>query len=95
MRTQAQIKAHADILNERDRQDEKWGIQVHDFGFWMAILGEEFGELCKEALERNFREGAATTRIYEEAIQVAAVAMRIAEQAEEYNYPLSLEPSNE
>ncbi len=38
------------ILDERASQEEKWGSQHHGATFWMAILGEEFGEACQEAL---------------------------------------------
>jgi len=82
-RPSAQRKAMRDVLIERDRQDSKWGVQVHDFPLWMTILGEEFGELCKEVLERSFRDDASEERIYEEAKQVSAVALRIMEQVEE------------
>jgi hypothetical protein len=41
-----------DILDERIRQDEKWGHQRHNFAFWMSILGEEVGEAFK-ALNDN------------------------------------------
>lgn len=33
-----------DILDERARQDRKWGVQNHHPAVWMAILGEEVGE---------------------------------------------------
>lgn len=38
------------VRDERDRQEEKWGPQYHSPTFFMAILGEEFGEACTEAL---------------------------------------------
>lgn len=40
-----------DVIAERERQDAKWGEQNHHPDRWMAILGEEFGELCKEIVE--------------------------------------------
>lgn len=39
-----------EILAERRRQEKKWGPQHHGATFWMAILGEEYGEACQEAL---------------------------------------------
>lgn len=62
------------VLEERDRQDAKWGKQDHHDFVWNAILGEEKGEVEKALLEHyhgdDFRE-----RIKEEIIQVAAVAI--------------------
>ena len=60
-----------DIHKERDRQDRKWGEQNHHPFVWLAILGEEYGESCKAALEfpvdySNYRK---------ELIEVAAVAI--------------------
>ncbi len=59
------------INKERMRQDEKWGEQNHNPFVWLAILGEEYGESCKAALEfpvdySNYRK---------ELIEVAAVAI--------------------
>lgn len=59
------------INKERMRQDEKWGEQNHNPFVWLAILGEEYGEACKAALESkgnypNYRK---------ELIEVAAVAV--------------------
>jgi hypothetical protein len=59
-----------DIKEERRRQDKKWGIQKHNSFVWLSILGEEYGEACKELLEsgetKNFRQ---------EMVQVASVAI--------------------
>lgn len=62
-----------EIVNERGRQDMKWGIQNHKPADWISILGEEFGEVCRAIFEKdakNYRE---------ELIHVAAVAMSMAE----------------
>jgi hypothetical protein len=42
-----------DIRDERQEQDEKWGEQNHSDLKWLSILGEEFGEVCKEVTEDN------------------------------------------
>ena len=47
------------ILKERYSQDQKWGEQNHSDLKWISILGEEFGEVCKEVTEDN----PATERI--------------------------------
>ncbi len=45
-----------EVLIERTKQNEKWGIQRHSYGDWLMILGEEFGEVC-EAM-RGIKPGA-------------------------------------
>lgn len=68
----------AEVNAERDRQDAKWGgipgIERLDDHTYAAVLGEEFGEVCKAWLERDSDE----LRI--ELIQVAAVALAWAEE---------------
>lgn len=57
------------IIDERRRQDEKWGAQHHGPDGWLAILTEELGEVAKAILEgRGFG-------YRDELIQVAAVAV--------------------
>ena len=53
---------------ERDRQDEKWGKQVHLDTKWLTILVEEVGEVAKAILERQDKE-----TLEHELVQVAAV----------------------
>ena len=65
------------ILDERARQDAKWGFpQANTYCEWASILGEEFGELAKELNELNFGRGDPQKMI-SEAVQVAAVAVSI------------------
>lgn len=45
------ISAIARVMEERARQDAKWGEQNHDPGKWSLILAEELGEVSKSALE--------------------------------------------
>ena len=69
------------ILNERKRQDMKWGEQNHFPHFWTGILGEEYGEFCEAVNETVFNNGVEARKKggYEnmktEAIHVAAVAL--------------------
>lgn len=42
------------IKTERQKQDDKFGIQNHNPMEWVAILSEELGEVSKEALEYYF-----------------------------------------
>lgn len=62
-----------EIIQERKRQDKKWGMQRHPTSKWLAILGEEFGESCKAYLELNKKE------LRNELIQVAAVTIAFIE----------------
>ncbi len=61
------------VIDERRRQDEKWGAQHHGPDGWLAILTEEVGEVAKAILEgRGFG-------YRDELIQVAAVAVAAVE----------------
>jgi NTP pyrophosphatase (non-canonical NTP hydrolase) len=73
------------VINERTRQDIKWGEQNHEPMAWMGILGEEFGELCEAVNETHFnngpveREKGGYENMRAEAVQVAAVAVSFIE----------------
>lgn len=43
-----------EVLQERIRQDTKWGIQNHSIIEWQPILMEEVGEAAKEAVDFYF-----------------------------------------
>jgi len=72
------------IVNERLKQDAMWGKQRHDRGTWLAILMEEVGEVA-QAMQVNQSWGKKTDAgdLYAELVQVAAVAVAIAEQVVE------------
>jgi hypothetical protein len=68
--TQEQVFATQDVLDERDRQDAKWGSQRHlSDREWLTILTEEVGEAAKDILDQK-HDGLKT-----EVTQVAAVAL--------------------
>ena len=70
------------VLDENIRQISKWGVQKYDVFTWHAILAEEVGELAKAMLEYKFGSKSTTAEeIHKEAIQVATLAMKIAEMA--------------
>ncbi len=75
-----------EIVNERNRQDEKWGEQNHNPVEWMAILMEEVGEVSKEALEYHFKHKDKTEQSLlnyrKELIQTAAVTLAMLESLE-------------
>lgn len=66
------------ILEERKKQFEKWGDQRHNVSFWLVILGEEFGEMCKAALHTIFG-GEESGKFQSECIQMTAVGFQILE----------------
>lgn len=84
---QLMIDVSDDVMLERERQNEKWGVQRHENpGKWLAILGEEFGEACQAAmgpLELGTVKDTDAQDLYTELIQVAAVACAWAEQIKE------------
>lgn len=74
-------KVNQDVLDERYRQNYKWGLQRHEHGKWLAILTEEVGEVA-QAMQKDWGWGKPTDQddLYTELIHVAAVASAIAEQ---------------
>jgi len=68
----------ADILDERDCQNQKWGEQNHDPITWVGILVEEVGEFAKAALHLRFG-GPEAEELRREAIHCAAVSLAIVE----------------
>lgn len=75
------------VLEERAKQDARWGVQNHSPFIWLSILTEEVGEFSQTALETYFG-GPKGGRMLEEAVQVAAVALAIVEclQREEWTW---------
>lgn len=68
------------VLEERKRQDMKWGEQNHSASVWSCIIGEEYGEMCKAINEFRFNPTAETEQeIYTETIQTIAVCMAMLE----------------
>ena len=81
------MKAIKLVVAERERQIDLWGDQSGNHPYqWMAILGEEYGELCEAVNETCFQnpkhpERGGKPNIVKEAVHVAAVAIAIAEAA--------------
>lgn len=71
-----------EIVEERERQDKKWGPQRHNWPLWAVILGEEYGEVCKAICDIHFEEGKVE-QVREELIQLAAVAVAITQHIDE------------
>ena len=66
------------VGKENFRHLEKWGIQNQTLPEWLMFLTEELGELAEAIAEFEYRKGAAWL-IHDEAIQVATLALKIAE----------------
>jgi len=79
----------AEIREERQKQDIKWGEQNHKPVEWIAILTEEVGEASKSALEAHFRkcyrDAEELGNYRAELIQVAAVAVAMIESLDRNN----------
>lgn len=72
-----------DVFYERLRQNDLWGYQRHDWGKWLGILTEEFGEVGQAINRIHFPADAKPSdadNLYEELIHLAAVASAMAEQ---------------
>lgn len=73
-----------DVDAERSRQNEKWGRQRHSYGEWLKILVEEVGEVAQAMQKGNeWVKDSDSSNLYEELIQVSAVAQAVAEQVKE------------
>ena len=66
------------VLEEHTNQLKKWDVQTHTLFEWCNYTTEELGELAKAISEEEYREGTKAD-IVEEAIQVATLALKIAE----------------
>ena len=67
-----------DVVLERNRQQQKWGVQTHSIAEWLMILGEEYGEACKAGNECYFRDDSLKM-LRKELVQTMAVALAIVE----------------
>jgi len=70
------------VRDKRMEQDEKWGTDDSPWATWMLILTEEVGELAEAVLESLPGDSLDLLDIQNEAIDVAAVAVAIAEQTQ-------------
>ncbi len=75
-----------DIDAERDRQEVKWGPQLHSWPIWAAILGEESGEVAEACLQAHWQYDGGLEHLREELVQVAAVAVQMLEKLDDGDY---------
>jgi len=66
------------VRAENQHQLDKWGVQETTPAEWLMYLGEEQGELCEAVAEFEYRDGKLE-HVVREAIQVATLALKIAE----------------
>lgn len=69
------------ILSGHAAQVLKWGVQTHSAFEWLAYAAEELGELAEAISEHEYR-GGSKEKVISEAIQVATLALKIAEMYE-------------
>lgn len=86
-------KVLEEVLEERKKQNKKWGVQDHNPIEWIGILTEEVGEASKDAVDwyfgnkisgkRKENDDAIQQKLLKdyrtECIQVAAVAVQMVE----------------
>lgn len=77
---------YRDIDAERDRQEAKFGRQLHSWPVWAAILSEECGEVAEGCLQAHWREPDGLEHLREELVQVAAVAVQMLEKLDSGEY---------
>lgn len=69
------------IKEESNKQINKWGIQTRTAFEWVTYITEELGELAQAISEYEYRNGKKDA-VIKEAIQVATLALKIAEMYE-------------
>lgn len=76
------------VLAELERAKAKFPTWPTDPLHALAVLGEEFGELTKSMLQFTYEPHKKVTRqdIRSEAIQTAAMALRLVESLSLYDY---------
>jgi NTP pyrophosphatase (non-canonical NTP hydrolase) len=73
-----------EVADERIRQIEKWGEQNLRPSQWLAVLGEEYGEVCRAVCEMELvltekRDAKWWINYRMELVQLAAVAVQAVE----------------
>lgn len=76
-----------EVMAELRRATAKYPTWPTDPLHALAVLGEEFGELTKAMLQLTYEPEKATVEdVREEAIQTAAMAIRLAMSLDQYEY---------
>lgn len=78
------------VMNEVQRATAKFPTWPTDPLHALAVLGEEFGELNKAMLQLTYEpHKTSLEEVREEAIQTAAMALRLAMSLDRYEYQRS------
>lgn len=84
------------VMNEVQRATAKFPTWPNDPLHALAVLGEEYGELNKAILQLTYEpHKTSLEKVREEAIQTAAMAIRLAMSLERYKYQQSEQHSQE
>lgn len=83
-----------EVLREVQRATQKFPTWPTDPLHALAVLGEEFGELTKAMLQLTYEpHKTSPSEVREEAIQTAAMALRLIASLEQYDYVPSAQHS--
>lgn len=76
------VKFYEEIVEERRRQRQKWGTQVHSLWTWFLIELEEIGEVANALLEtRLYKNGRlGKDHVRKEVVQVVTVALAFVQE---------------
>lgn len=76
-----------DVIKEVEKATQKFPAWPTDPLHALAVLGEEFGELTKEMVQMVYEPHKTNKdEIRKEAIQTAAMALRLVMSLDEYEY---------
>lgn len=79
--TDTERSTFKELIQERRRQDTKWGIQNHSPAEWISILAEEFGEAAQEANKFYFGALQAEVNVSTNNLHRAAYRKELIETA--------------
>lgn len=82
-------EAIKEVLDELERATAKFPTWPTDPLHALAVLGEEYGELNKAMLQLTYephKAGSSIDHVWEEAIQTAAMSIRLAMSLDRYIY---------
>lgn len=78
-----------EVLSELEKATTKFPTWPTDPLHALAVLGEEYGELNKAMLQLTYephKEDASVCHVRQEAIQTAAMALRLVMSLDRYEY---------
>ena len=80
----------SEILNEVNNAVDKFPTWPNDVLHAVAVLGEEFGELTKAALQLTYEpHKTSMSELRKEAIQTAAMSIRFLQSLDVYDFKKS------